>query len=184
MDDSTTRVLGQQIDALAGRIAELEAQIEWLVARMSDQGVAKRMGLDVPFFLSGLQDGGRKAKAAGRHGLERSGAVQALEQKKGASRTPSRAVRSPKKPAPGIEEPKLWRDALEAIQRKVNHYSFDAWFKNTTLLSDDGQRVAIGTPNQMGADWLSRKYLGVVEEALAEGGRTDVKIAFVARTED
>jgi hypothetical protein len=184
MDDSTTRVLEQQIDALAGRIAELEAQIEWLVARMSDQGVAKRMGLDVPFFLAGLQDGGRKAKAAGRHGLERSGAVHALEHKKAASRTPSRAVKSTKKTAPGVEPPKLWRDALEAIQRKVSHYSFDAWFKNTTLLSDDGHRLTVGAPNQMGADWLSRKYLGVVEEALLEGGRTDVKVVFVARTDD
>jgi len=78
--------------------------------------------------------------------------------------------------------PTLWNDILGRIETKVNRYSFYTWFKPTVCVSDDGQKLTVRVPNLLFRDWLTKHYSAVLDEALAEVGRPQTEIAFVADT--
>ena len=65
----------------------------------------------------------------------------------------------------------LWDDVLARVEGKVNRHSFATWFRPTTYLSLDGSTLRIGVPNAQFREWLSKNYLGVLQEALAEAGQ-------------
>ena len=64
----------------------------------------------------------------------------------------------------------IWDKVLARIETKVNRYSYYTWFKNTSLLSDDGGRCSVRVADPMVVDWLTKHYGGVIAEALAEVG--------------
>ncbi len=65
----------------------------------------------------------------------------------------------------------LWDDVLARVEGKVNRHSFATWFRPTTFLSLDGATLRIGVPNAQFREWLSKNYLGVLQESLAEAGQ-------------
>ena len=52
-------------------------------------------------------------------------------------------------------------DVLQRIETKVNRHSYDSWFAQTALISDDGTTLRIRVPDAMAVDWLSRHYTSV-----------------------
>ena len=72
----------------------------------------------------------------------------------------------------------LWDDVLARVEGKVNRHSFATWFRPTTYLSLDGSTLRIGVPNAQFREWLSKNYLGVLQEALAEAGQPSLRVAF------
>ena len=72
----------------------------------------------------------------------------------------------------------LWDDVLARVEGKVNRHSFATWFRPTTYLSLDGSTLRIGVPNAQFREWLSKNYLGVLQEALAEAGHPSLRVAF------
>ena len=64
----------------------------------------------------------------------------------------------------------LWDEVLARVEGKVNRHSFATWFRPTTFLSLEGSTLRIGVPNAQFREWLSKNYLGVLQEALAELG--------------
>jgi chromosomal replication initiator protein len=72
----------------------------------------------------------------------------------------------------------LWDEVLARIEGKVNRHSFATWFRPTTCLSRDGETLRIGVPNAQFREWLSKNYLGVLQEALAEAGESSLRIVF------
>jgi chromosomal replication initiator protein len=72
----------------------------------------------------------------------------------------------------------LWDDVLARVEGKVNRHSFATWFRPTTFLSLDGATLRIGVPNAQFREWLSKNYLGVLQEALAEAGQPSLRVAF------
>jgi chromosomal replication initiator protein len=72
----------------------------------------------------------------------------------------------------------LWDDVLARVEGKVNRHSFATWFRPTTFLSLDGATLRIGVPNAQFREWLSKNYLGVLQESLAEVGRPGLRVAF------
>ena len=72
----------------------------------------------------------------------------------------------------------LWDDVLARVEGKVNRHSFATWFRPTTYLSLDGSTLRIGVPNAQFREWLSKNYLGVLQEALAEAGQPALRVAF------
>jgi chromosomal replication initiator protein len=72
----------------------------------------------------------------------------------------------------------LWDDVLARVEGKVNRHSFATWFRPTTFLSLDGTTLRIGVPNAQFREWLSKNYLGVLQEALAEAGQPSLRVAF------
>src|SRR5260221_2435326 len=76
----------------------------------------------------------------------------------------------------------VWDKVLARIETKVNRYSYSTWFKNTSLLNDDGASLSIRVSDPMVVDWLMKHYGGVLEEALVEVGRPGVRFTFIPET--
>ena len=73
----------------------------------------------------------------------------------------------------------VWNQVLSRIETKVNRHSFYTWFRPTTFVEDNGEKVTIRVPNELFRDWLTKHYAGVIDEAAAEVQRSGIKIAFV-----
>jgi len=78
----------------------------------------------------------------------------------------------------------IWDKVLGRIETKVNRHSYFTWFRNTWLMGDHGDRLAIRVPNPMVVDWLTKHYAGVLQEALVEVGRPGVRLEFTPETLD
>ncbi len=72
----------------------------------------------------------------------------------------------------------LWDEVLARVEGKVNRHSFATWFRPTSYLSRDGGALRVGVPNAQFREWLSKNYLGVLQEALAEAGEPALQIVF------
>jgi chromosomal replication initiator protein len=78
----------------------------------------------------------------------------------------------------------LWAEVLARVEGKINRHSFATWFRPTSFLSHDGQTLRIGVPNAQFREWLSKNYLGVLQEALAEVGRGEARVVFEEHPEE
>ncbi|HXY41576.1 MAG TPA: chromosomal replication initiator protein DnaA [Vicinamibacteria bacterium] len=72
----------------------------------------------------------------------------------------------------------LWDEVLGRVESKVNSHSFATWFRPTSYLSRDADTLRIGVPNGQFREWLSKNYLGVLQEALVEAGFPQLRIVF------
>ena len=72
----------------------------------------------------------------------------------------------------------LWDEVLARVEGKINRHSFATWFRPTGYLSSDEQTLRISVPNAQFRDWLSKNYLGVLQEALSEIGRPGTRVQF------
>src|SRR3954466_12867668 len=73
----------------------------------------------------------------------------------------------------------IWDQVLARIETKVNQHTFLTWFKPTSFLADNGDRLKIRVPNPLFSDWLTKHYAVVLEEALAEVNRRGCGVSFV-----
>jgi chromosomal replication initiator protein len=78
----------------------------------------------------------------------------------------------------------LWDDVLARVEGKVNRHSFATWFRPASFLSVDASTLRIGVPNAQFREWLSKNYLGVLQEALTEIGRPGLRVVFEEVAED
>jgi chromosomal replication initiator protein len=74
----------------------------------------------------------------------------------------------------------IWDAVLVRVETKVNRYSYYTWFRQTSLLRDEGAVLEVRVPDPMVVDWLTKHYAAVLDEALAEVGRAHVHLRFVA----
>jgi chromosomal replication initiator protein len=72
----------------------------------------------------------------------------------------------------------LWDQILARVEDKVNRHSFATWFRPTSYVSLEANRLRIGVPNAQFRDWLSKNYQGVLAEALIEVGHPTLEIDF------
>jgi chromosomal replication initiator protein len=72
----------------------------------------------------------------------------------------------------------LWDQILARVESKVNRHSFATWFRPTSYVSQEANRLRISVPNTQFRDWLSKNYQGVLAEALAEVGYPALEIDF------
>jgi chromosomal replication initiation ATPase DnaA len=73
----------------------------------------------------------------------------------------------------------IWDQILGRIEAKVGRHSFHTWFKPTSLLTDDGERLSVRVPNLLFTEWLPKHYSVVLTEALEDVGRPDAELIFV-----
>ncbi len=78
----------------------------------------------------------------------------------------------------------LWDEVLARVEGKINRHSFATWFRPTGFLSHDGGTLRIAVPNAQFREWLSKNYLGVLQEALAEAGQPGTQVLFEERSEE
>ncbi len=74
----------------------------------------------------------------------------------------------------------IWDAVLARIETKVNRFSYFSWFHRTRLLLDAGDHMVVQVPNAMAAEWLSKHYPALIEEALGEVGRQGVRLTYEA----
>jgi chromosomal replication initiator protein len=77
----------------------------------------------------------------------------------------------------------IWDAVLARIETKVNRFSYFSWFHRTRLLLDAGDHLTIEVPNPMAAEWLSKHYPALIDEALSEVGRPGVQLSYEAGAE-
>jgi chromosomal replication initiator protein len=73
----------------------------------------------------------------------------------------------------------IWDQVLSRIETKVNRHIFYTWFKPTTFVADDGERLRVRVPNDLFRDWLTKHYAAVLDEALGEVDRKGTSVTFV-----
>lgn len=52
----------------------------------------------------------------------------------------------------------LWQAALGEIELSISKANFITWFKNTSILSSENDKLVIGVPNGFAKEWLENKY--------------------------
>ena len=77
----------------------------------------------------------------------------------------------------------IWDQVLARVETKVNRHSFFTWFRQTTFVRDQGERLVIQVPDSVFRDWVLKHYSGVLADALAEVGRPAVALNFITDTE-
>jgi chromosomal replication initiator protein len=72
----------------------------------------------------------------------------------------------------------VWDEVLARVETKVNRYSYDTWFRETSLVADLGGSLRIRVTDPTVIEWLTRNYAVILDEALAEVGRPGVRLLF------
>lgn len=62
----------------------------------------------------------------------------------------------------------LLSSILTAISKRVNHQSFNTWFKPISFATKDDSTLYLKVPNEIFRDWISSNYFEVLEESLQE----------------
>ncbi|GMV20965.1 MAG: hypothetical protein AMXMBFR57_09140 [Acidimicrobiia bacterium] len=75
----------------------------------------------------------------------------------------------------------VWDTVLGRIETKVNRHSYFSWFHRTALLEDRREELRVSVPNEMTAEWLTKHYSAVIDDALVEAGRAGVQVRYVAQ---
>jgi chromosomal replication initiator protein len=73
----------------------------------------------------------------------------------------------------------VWDQILTRVETKVNRHSFYTWFKPTSFVGEDQACITVRVPNGLFKDWLTKHYTGVIGEAMAEVGKTGLRVAFI-----
>jgi len=76
----------------------------------------------------------------------------------------------------------IWDAVLGRIETKVNRHSYFTWFDRTSLIRDNGQELVVRVPTDMAAEWLTKHYAAVIDDALVEVGRPGVSLTYDAST--
>ncbi|HVW05241.1 MAG TPA: chromosomal replication initiator protein DnaA [Vicinamibacterales bacterium] len=72
----------------------------------------------------------------------------------------------------------VWDEVLARVETKVNRYSYDTWFRETSLVADLGNSLRIRVTDPTVIEWLTRNYAVILDEALTEVGRPGVRLLF------
>ena len=60
----------------------------------------------------------------------------------------------------------LWNNCLSEIETGISKANFTTWFKNTSIVKEEGGTVYIGVPNEFVKDWLYNKFHKMIVKTL------------------
>lgn len=72
----------------------------------------------------------------------------------------------------------LWQAVLGEIELSISRGNFVTWFKNTSLLREDDDRIVIGVPNVFIKQQLERKYNDLVVTTLRKNGAAATNVEY------
>ena len=66
----------------------------------------------------------------------------------------------------------LWTNSLAEIEMNISKANFTTWFKNTSIIKEEGGILHIGVPNEFVKDWLNNKFHKLILKTVMnyEGG--------------
>ncbi len=67
-----------------------------------------------------------------------------------------------------VDSKELWDKCLTHIESNVSKANFNTWFKNTSIMKEDGGVIFIGVPNEFVKDWLKNKFHHLITETLLQ----------------
>src|SRR5215210_5961184 len=69
-----------------------------------------------------------------------------------------------------IIETRVWNSLLQAVEKRLNHQSFETWFRSIQFdgYDETGHILHLRAPNQIVKDWVSSNYSDVISDSLAE----------------
>jgi len=73
----------------------------------------------------------------------------------------------------------LWQSVLAQIQLNISEANFATWFKNTRILSREGESVLISVPSSFVKEWIESKYKKTILKILRGQDQKIKKIDFV-----
>jgi chromosomal replication initiator protein len=65
-----------------------------------------------------------------------------------------------------METKDLWNKCLSEIELNISKANFTTWFKNTSIIKDDGGIIQVGVPNEFVKDWLYNKFHKLIFKTL------------------
>jgi chromosomal replication initiator protein len=77
-----------------------------------------------------------------------------------------------------VIENRLWSNILHAIEKRLNHQSFETWFRPIRFdgCDDSEQVLHLRAPNQVIRDWVNSNYSEVLDESLEELNLADYHV--------
>ena len=67
-----------------------------------------------------------------------------------------------------MDTKQLWKNCLSEIEAGVSKANFSTWFKNTSILREEGGVVYVAVPNEFVRDWLKNKYHKLITKTIAD----------------
>jgi chromosomal replication initiator protein len=69
-----------------------------------------------------------------------------------------------------VIETRVWNSLLQAVEKRLNHQSFETWFHSIQFdgYDETGRVLHLRAPNQVVKDWVSTNYSDVISDSLAE----------------
>lgn len=65
-----------------------------------------------------------------------------------------------------METKELWNKCLSEIELNISKANFTTWFKNTSIIKEDGGVILVGVPNEFVKDWLYNKFHKLIFKTL------------------
>src|SRR5437016_14172843 len=73
---------------------------------------------------------------------------------------------------------KNWSDCLSILRDKLGVPTFETFFKSSYPVSLQNNHRQIGVPNKLTKDWIERKFLQSVKDALSTMEQQNVQLEF------
>lgn len=67
-----------------------------------------------------------------------------------------------------MDTKQLWKNCLNQIELGISKANFSTWFKNTSILKEEGGIIYIAVPNEFVRDWLFNKYHKLITKTIAD----------------
>ena len=78
----------------------------------------------------------------------------------------------------------LWNHCLVEIEAEVSKANFGTWFKETSLVKEDGGTIYVGVPNEFVKDWLSNKFHKLIMRVLRNGWEHTRNVEYIVVKSD
>ncbi|MEW6207395.1 MAG: chromosomal replication initiator protein DnaA [Acidobacteriota bacterium] len=78
----------------------------------------------------------------------------------------------------------LLSSILLAVSKRVNHQSFNTWFKPISFATKDESTVYLKVPDEVFRDWITSNYFDILEESLQELELEGYSVSFLIEEKD
>ncbi len=83
-----------------------------------------------------------------------------------------------------MDKKELWNKCLDEIEMNISKANFTTWFKNTSILKEEGGIVEIGVPNEFVKDWLYNKFHKLILKTLISNNENIRGVEYVINKQE
>ena len=73
----------------------------------------------------------------------------------------------------------LWDKVKAVIKNKVNSQAYETWFLPIKLVASSEDNLTLEVPDKFFIDWITEKYLGLIEETLRGYANKKISVSFI-----